>query len=220
MDHSRIELWAQQINEVADELQNLLTHRQIYRRYGEMVNNAQLSQDGAIFQNWIKTNYVTFVAMSIRRQMGQGKDETSLINLISDIGSSSTDITRKWYRTLYPDRLVFDVDVASNMANQFFDQAAGTGETFDPKIAHDDLEELKRVGNDIRLLANRTVAHNLAKEAPKINFDQADACIDKFRDIASRYLMLLTGSGSSLETVIVDDWQSIFTRPWIQPNKF
>lgn len=217
MPPSRIELWTQQIRKITDELENLLTHRQIYRRYGEMVSsNSAVGSNGAIFHNWVKTNYVTFVAMSIRRQMGEGRDEISLVKLISDIKLHSGEITRDWYKSLYPDRKLFDIDVSAGMANQFFDQTAGEGESFDPAIAEKDLEALKTMGKDIKLLATRTVAHSIDKEVPKLTFDQVDQCIDKFKQITSKYLLLLTAAGENLEVVIVDDWQAIFTKPWIK----
>lgn len=37
MPTSHIELWTQHIRRITNELENLLLHRQIYRRYGEMV---------------------------------------------------------------------------------------------------------------------------------------------------------------------------------------
>jgi hypothetical protein len=182
-------------------------------------SNSAVGSDGTIFHNWVKTNYVTFVAMSIRRQMGEGQDEISLVKLISDIKIHPGEITRDWYKSLYPDRKLFDIDVSVGMANQFFDQTAGKGESFDPTIAEKDLEALKTMGKDIKLLATRTVAHSIDKEVPKLTFDQVDQCIDKFKEITSKYLLLLTAAGENLEVVIVDDWQAIFTKPWIKSAK-
>jgi hypothetical protein len=217
MPASHIEIWTQQIQKISDELENLLLHRQIYSRYGEMVNsNRRVGSDGVAFHNWVRINYVTFVAMSIRRQMGEGPDEISLIKLIDDIRRNSNEITRDWYRTLYPDRVLFGIDLASDMANQFFDKAGGKGKSFDPGIAEKDLKELRTLGKDIKLLATRTIAHNIDKEIPRLTFDQVDQCIDKFKEITSRYLLLLTAAGNNLETVMVDDWQAIFTKPWIR----
>lgn len=186
-----------------------------------MVNrNSEVGSEGGIFHNWVKTNYVTFVAMSIRRQMGEGRDEISLVKLIGDIKLHSGEITRDWYRSLYPDRKLFDIDVSGGMANQFFDQTAGKGESFDPTTAEEDLDALKTIGKDIKLLATRTVAHSIDKEVPKLTFDQVDQCIDKFKEITGKYLLLLTAAGENLEVVIVDDWQAAFTKPWIKPAKF
>lgn len=219
MTTSKTELWTQQIQKITEELENLLMHRQIYRHYGEIVNsNKSIGSEGAIFHNWIKTNYVTFVSMSIRRQMDMGADVVSLVKLINAIRQNPAEITRDWYRSLYTNEPLTGNGIAAGMADQFFNETAGNGDTFDPAIAQRDLATLTEIGKDVKLLATRTIAHNIDEEVPKLTFDQADQCIDKFREITSKYILLLTAAGNDLEPVIADDWQNVFTKVWITPS--
>lgn len=201
---------------ITSDFEHLLASRQIYDQYRSMVSNNQSVMDsGAIFHNWLRDNYVTFVAMSIRRQTDLDRDVISLAKLITDIQNNPQDLTRKWHRGLYGSDLP-DV-VKDSMANDAFTENAGEGQYFDPKIAASDLEILKKVSGAITALADREIAHRSKNSRPALTFNDVDACMDAFKEIIQRYILLLTAGFNLLEPVI-DDWQNAFTTPWIKNN--
>lgn len=202
---------------ITDDLIRLHSHRQIYNEYVRIIQqNKSVMNDGVIFHNWVVDNYVTFVAMTIRRQADNNakySDVISLAKLISDITKHPKDLTRSWYVGLWtkgvPDSF------QEGQANQTFTSNAGSGEYFDSAIGFSDLARLTAASSKIKRLATLSIAHNTKKLLPKVTFDEVNACIDMFRELVQKYILLLTASSNAIEPVI-DDWQNIFTKKWVQ----
>jgi len=209
-DKQKITKWQRWQKDIENDIIYLLTNRKIYKSYGEIVNgNTGIQNNGVLFHNWIKVNYVTFVAMSIRRQLDKDYDVISLERLLSDIKSNPESLSRKWHASLY------DGFIVNNYADQMFNKYAGSGDYIDPVIIEKDLSELKSAGENIKKLADRSIAHKTTKAKPELTFNDADTCIETIKKIASKYRLLLTAQGGDLEPII-DDWQNIFTQKWIE----
>jgi len=209
-DKQKIAKWQRWQKDIENDIIYLLASRKIYKSYGEIVNgNTNVQNNGVLFHNWIKVNYVTFVAMSIRRQLDTDNDVVSLERLLSDIKLNPESLSRKWHASLY------DGFIVNNYADQMFNKNAGSGDYIDPVIIEKDLSELKSAGENIKKLADRSIAHKTTKAKPELTFDDADKCIETIKKIAIKYRLLLTAQGGELEPII-DDWQNVFTQKWIE----
>lgn len=211
----KITSWLEWQEKIMQDMIRLHGSRQIYKNYvGILDQNPAIATEGVVFHNWIVDNWITFTAMTIRRQADKNPkydDTISLAKLIEDIAANPEVLTREYHISLYEKP---DDDFWKGMASNSFTEHAGSGEFFDPEIANADLKKLDAVSLKVRQLATRSIAHSSTKPMPTITFDEVHACIDTFRELLQRYVLLLT-AGWNLVDPVMDDWQEIFTRPWI-----
>jgi hypothetical protein len=209
-DPQRLAKWQRWQRQIEHELISLLGSRQIYKSYGEIVTkNEAVQKGGPLFHNWIVDNYVTYVAMAIRRQADTDSDSVSLARLISDIRDHPESMTRATHVAFYKNFII------EGYGDQMFTEHAGPGDFMDPTIAKKDLAELQEVSRSVNQLASRTIAHKSTRAVPKLTFNDIDACIEAIKKIAQKYILLLSAAHNVLEPVM-DDWQTIFTMKWIK----
>ena len=212
-DPQKIDKWKRWVEQIESDLVHLLGSRQVYKSYGEIVRgNETVLKGGPAFHNWITDNYVTFVAMSIRRQTDTDNDVISLARLISDIRDNPESLRRDWHISFYKN-MAFGV--GNSVGNDTFTKNAGTGDYMDASIAQNDLDNLMTISQKVGKLANRKIAHKTTKAIPQLTFDDVDECIEGIKEIAQKYILLLTTAFNVLEP-IMDDWQGIFTMKWIE----
>jgi hypothetical protein len=213
----KLDEWIRWVDRIETDLIHLLGSRQIYKRYIEIVQaNDKVRRQGTIFHDWVIHNYVTYVAMSIRRQLDENGDVISLAKLIREIKVNPENVTKEWHRTLYTNSLAIEHGIPDST----FEHCAGKGESFDSRIAEADLQDLLKLSQNIRKLANREVAHRSKNKSPtKVTFQEVDDCINKLKELARKYILLFTAASNEMEPAILDNWESIFNRPWFQHNK-
>jgi hypothetical protein len=193
----------------------LHSSKQIYDDYISILRrNESVEKEGVLFHNWIVDNYVSFVAMAIRRQAETPKanndDVISLGKLLSEIIESPGELTRAYFTSLY-------VHMPKGMADKHFTENAGAGDYIDPKMVEKDLEELLLATKKIEDLATLSIAHHTTKKKPELTFNEVNKCIDTIKKLTQKYVLLLTATWNVVDPVI-DYWQGIFTRPWIHQD--
>lgn len=211
---TRLEKWVSWQETISQDLIRMHGSREIYNDYLKIVTqNKKVESEGVLFHNWVIDNYVTFIAMTIRRQADDNSrhhDVISLAKLIKDIGDHPEELTRKWYISLYKEQS----DHSKSVADESFTKLAGSGDYFDPQIAIDDLATLHEASKKVTDLATLSIAHYTKKFLPKLTFDEVNSCIDTFRELVQKYILLLTASSNAI-TPVMDRWQGIFTEVWI-----
>ncbi len=206
--------WLKWIGAIENDMIQVLSSRQFYKEYGRIVSsNNSINTEGSLFHRWVIDNYVTYVAMAIRRQLDDYNDVISLKRLVQDIANNPNDISRSEHVKLFSS-LPPLVD-GNTQGNQSFDKLAGSGQYFDPQIAVDDLSLLENDGISIMQLVNRKFAHNSKNQSPIMTFDDVDEVIETLKSLVQKYMLLITATHSTLEPVIGQDWQDIFTKAWI-----
>lgn len=206
---TKIDKWRRWMSNINDELIQLFGSRQIYREYGRIVSrNTRVDKTGAVFHRWVIDNYVTYIAMAIRRQADLDSHSISLAKLIYDIKEHPEALKRTDFVALYKNMSV-------DFAERDFSELAGKGEYMDSTIAQADYERLITVSKDVYDLASRSFAHKSTRVSPKVTFNDVDRCLEEIKSIAKKYELLMTGSSLEHEPVIAQDWQDIFL-PWIE----
>jgi hypothetical protein len=207
--------WMAWQEKILDDVIRLHGSKQIYYEYVRIIElNRSVKDEGILFHNWIVDNWVTFTAMTIRRQADRNpyhKDAISLGKLIDDIGNNPTELTREFHISLYTQTPEF---IRTGVANATFTKQAGSGKYFDAKIAQADLAKLETTSRKVQDLATLSIAHHSKKPLPKLTFDEVNQCIDVFKELTQKYVLLLT-AGWNLVDPVMDYWQGIFTRSWI-----
>lgn len=203
--------WSEWSGKITVNTIKLLRSRDIYRGYLDVLKNNSSIQNPITFHNWVRNNYGNSVASHIRRELGTGRDEISLIKLLDQIKSKPHLITKSWHAEIYKG------SSAEDFADSTFKRLAGTGDVFDGEIAKQDAKRLRELGSDIEAYVTNRIAHEIDEPLKKEpSYDDLDKFIDEYQGIVKKYNLLFTGSSNSLTTHFQGDWQEIFRKPWIE----
>lgn len=204
----KLEKWLKWINEIHKDAEDLLEGQHIFSTYIEIIKNNPEIESPADFHWWVRNNYVSFIAMSIRRQAEwKDPDIVSLGKLLKELEESPEVITRKWYKDTF----------SYEWSDPDFTNVAGTGDYFDPEIATKDLSTLITMSEKITQFADRRIAHKSKQPVPVVKFEEVDSFIQEFEKMLKNYLLLFTASGyDGLRPIPQYDWEQIFTKPWIK----
>jgi hypothetical protein len=204
----KLEKWLRWIEEIHKDAEELLQSQYIFSTYLEIIKNNPDIESPSDFHWWTRDNYVSYIAMSIRRQAEwKDPDIISLGKLLHEMQQSPEVITRQWYK----DTFQYD------WSDSDFSNVAGTGAHFDPLIAQKDLETLTNLSQNIIRFTDRKIAHKSKQPAPTVKFEEVDVFIAGFEKILKNYILLFTASGyTGLRPIHQYDWEEIFTKPWIK----
>lgn len=212
MDKQKLEKWNRWIGQIQADIISLLSARQIYKGYVEIViANSYVQANGATFHSFVIDGYVTQISMAVRRQLDTDPDTISLAHLITEIRDNPATITRSDYVTRYLD---MPMGIGESIGNQHFTELAGDSDIFNSTIAQTDLNTLKEASSKIRSLADRKIAHRSKQPISKTTFKETDECIEVIKKLTQKYITLLTGGHNVLEPILLD-WQNVFTKKWI-----
>jgi hypothetical protein len=202
--------WGGWIDSIHKDVEKLLSDREIYRRYLEIVKNNREIQSPADFHIWVRENYVASVVTAIRRQLDTRKDVVSLMRLLIEIRNHNQILSRDWYKNTHQ----------YDWADVDFTNVAGNGTFFDNKIADEDIKQLELLGKSIQEYSHKYVAHKSKDQMKKIpTFDDVDKFIEKLEEITKKYILLFTASGyTGLLPTWQYDWDIIFKEKWIKES--
>ncbi len=203
--------WSQWIEFIQDDVTQLLSDREIFRQYIEIVKANKEIQSPSDFYLWVKNNYVSAAVSSVRRQLDNDKRVISLMRLLIEIKANSKSLSRVWYKNKHQ----------YNWADIDFTRIAGNGICFDGKIAQHDIDSLKILGKNIEGFANTYIAHRSKNPMDIVpTYKDLDRFIDELNTIIRKYILLFTGSGyTTLLPTWQYDWTTIFKQSWIKTKK-
>jgi len=216
----KLQKWVRWINEICNDTQDILSNKEIYDQYLEMVKTNKEIQSPSDFHEWTSRNYGSYIVMAIRRQLDDDNDVISLKRLLMELKQSPQLLTKKWFKSLYSNsanKLPIPLEA---FADSDFEKEAGSMEYFDPSIAETDLSKLEALGKAITRYASKQIAHK-TKIKSKLTFSEINKFLKEFEDIVKKYILLFTGAGYvSLTPEYSYDWLTIFTKVWMKPNSF
>lgn len=201
--------WQKWLLIIQRELEDLLISRSMFNRYIEIAKGNPRIHEPSDFHDWTKTNYVSYVASTIRRQLDLDDDVISIHRLLEQIKQNPNLFTKDWHRSLYP-------KLGSAQADANFKEFAGLEDHIDPRIVEEDINKLLKLGENIKKFATRRIAHSSKKPINTVTMEAVDIFIDELNKIAGKYILLFTGiQFDSLEPVFQYDWDVIFKEKWI-----
>jgi hypothetical protein len=113
-----------------------------------------------------------------------------------------------------------------DFADAAFDKFARPGASaVNPEVVRADLAELRSTTCNLRRLANKYVAHldekashGQSSSRPFVTWKELGAAIDLLGKLLQKYELLLNQSSmESVEPVILEKWEKVFTVPWSPP---
>jgi len=200
--------WDRWVDSIHKDVEKLLSNREIYRRYLEIVKNNQEIQSPSDFHIWVRENYVASVVTAIRRQLDTRKDVISLMRLLTEIRSHNQILSRDWHKNAHQ----------YDWADADFTNVAGNGAFFAKEIAEEDIKQLESLGKSIQEYTHKYIAHKSKDQMKKLpTFNDVDKFIEKLEEITKKYILLFTASGyAGLLPIWQYDWEEIFRKKWIK----
>lgn len=211
MDHEEeIRTWRDWFSIIREEVWKMLVSRQVWKRYGEIVNSNPEIQSPSNFHRWVTGNYIAAQSLAVRRQTDPGPRSVSLQRLLSRVAEVPEVLSRERYLSLQG---------GDSMANGWFDAVSGPGQPhIHPDVAKDDLKTLKSKADRVRILVNKRIAHWDEVEyaaAGDITVGEVHESIDYLVTLLQKYGPVIIGSIPG-DNVSEPAWWSIFYRPWIE----
>lgn len=216
----RFQKWIRWIDQIRIDTENILSNKEIYDQYLEIVKANKKIQTPSDFHEWTSRNYGSYIVMAIRCQLDDDKDVISLKHLLKELKQSPQLLTKRWFRSLYSNSVNKLPIPLEAFADSDFETCGGNLEYFDPSIAETDLLKLEKLGKTITRYANKQIAHK-TKVKSKLTFSEINKFLKEFEDIVKKYILLFTGAGYvSLTPEYGYDWLEIFTKVWMKPNAY
>lgn len=207
MNNKKMGDWQKSAKSISKEVGDLLYGRDVFRKLSDIVQKNPKINFKATFFQYYKLQYVHFAVSKVCHQVDTNKKSESLINLLYDI-LDGHKITRKWWVS----------QGSGSLSNEAFEEHFGKGKFVSRSTICCDICSISRETRKIKKFRNKRIAHmdKNKKFVSEVTFDELDKAIDVIEEIALKYLLLLVQSGRETLLSTPDDWQNVFTIPWIE----
>lgn len=211
--------WRSWLEPMKTDLTHLLGKREIFWELQEIAEeNSQILKHGTFF-DWMCTNYITAVTISIRTFTDQSSDVHSLWRMLYEMLEHPGAINRKAHKVLFPKTPEFH---HFNIDDLSFDNIAGKGRNvMSQRIIRKDLRDLEDSSERVRKFVNKRVVHRTPvgqiRRLPK--FNELDESMNTIDRIFCKYYLILTGSNiTSVFATRQYNWKEVLYEPWLLPG--
>jgi len=185
---NKLKKWSKSLNVIGCQIQNMLikqdTHHTLLRIIAE---NKSLHEHNPFYDHLFHT-YISYISVSLRRQLKRDKNSISLYGVLSDIADNMSDIPLHKHIELDPESDIARLKEASSVIEKYVDR----------RIAHTDKRSLDKRSLD---------------KLP--NPSEVENCIEIMKEIHKRYNSVVNKVDVELMPVRYD-WTHIFEIPWVQ----
>ena len=206
----KVQKWQNEIEEISSDVEDLLYSKRQAEELEKIIrDNVFVQQNIGTFWEHYKLNLTYFLVSKIWHQIDENNSSLSLINLLKDLHSNHSFITKEWW-----------LGNSEWLSSETFEKEFGKV-SLDPNLVYQDIQSLKVVTEEIKQMRHKRIAHTDAnrKLASKISHAKITEATDLIEKLVIKYLLLLTQSGRDGLTPTPDDWQGAFTKAWIKTNK-
>lgn len=206
--------WVEQIDRIANDVVALHHHRQIWRRVGEITQQAALPP--STFFDALSAWYATSQMTAVRRLVDRDRRALSLRRLLDDLIEHPTVMSRERHVALWlRDPAEEWTEREGNASYGHF--ADATGERLNIAAIEADRDRAVEAADAIKHYVDQRVAHrDLQPVAEVPTWREVDAAIDAFAEIVTKYTGLLKATHwAQFEPVIQYDWEAPFRRAWL-----
>jgi len=200
---SEVERWPAYLNGIRNELQLLYKGKTIYEGIAGIVQSNKTIQKPSYFHRWVINNHGIALAMGLRRHSDEDNRSRSLLNLLKSMRCNVRHIPLENAREFIAFKTLRDNQIPGELE----------------RMLDADILKLRDAMKPIRKFVNKRIAHTSVEgkwSSPEIK--TLHQMLNDMDKIVCRCSILLEGSENSIEVSIQDDWQSIFKRPWIEPE--
>jgi len=186
----------------------------IYHEVVSVVKTNPATLRPPVFFIWLRNNYVTAIAMGIRRQLDCDHRSISLGRLLREVELRPELINRRSYRAMMR-RKGLGPDDADEMLRRRIGSTA-----FTASIATRDIRRVERAEERIRRLVNKRIAHTglLSALRKPPSFQQIENAVEEIDQILVKYDALISGGGLSTTCPAMLNWNRVLEIPWVAPG--
>lgn len=85
-------------DDLFQQVHQLVRQREVFKSWNEIVDVAvPESKTRGLFHAWVNCNYVTSLAVGVRRMCDQDTRTRSLVRLLNEIEDHAAELTREWW---------------------------------------------------------------------------------------------------------------------------
>ena len=206
--NQKIKKWQEDIEKITGDVEDLLYSKLQAEELEKIIRaNPFVQQNVGSFWEHYKLNYTYFIVSKIWHQIDEDTRSLSLINLLKDLLTNHSLITKSWWVSQGPNAL----------SSSTFEEEFGKGDCLDPSLVCEDMQGLRESTKEIKEFRHKQVGHkdNSGKFASNISYTKIKEAIDQIEELVIKYQLLLTQSGYESLTPVPDDWEVAFTKEWI-----
>jgi hypothetical protein len=227
------ETWQAHLLKTRSDVGNLLLSRYIFQETQRVIGRKPKLE--GIFVKWLRINYVTTMALGIRRQLDTDSKAVSLANLFRSLIAKPNVITRERllsfvfystpvHRHRHRRSAAFRRWLEVENANLTFDDFAATDNAhMSREVVGRDLKLLQRKGMKVERFATKRLAHyDIVPPAP-VRYKEIDDALDALDGLLAKYNRLIRPiregrydtwiAGAPLED-LYPDWKQVFEMHW------
>lgn len=212
---AKLKKWIKWLDIIHDDLQQIVIHKNIFLRVGEIVKSNNTIQIPSAYYDFIGCSYTAFMIMGIRRQTKVNSQSISFSRLLKEICESPEKLSREYFKSLYTGSVVED------LADKDFDKFSGDNKNhIDAKMVEEDLLNLTNSGKLIEELADKRIAH-YDKQRPIIipTYNDLDECVELLDKLYCKYKLVLHASWQdTLLPTYQYDWEEVFRHKWLEDD--
>lgn len=204
------------MNDVTNSISSLVFTRHIYQRYTDIVRANPAVDVSNEFHDVFKLNYISAAVIGVGREIDMDKGSVSLARILQKIAEHPGEITKEWFVGCY--------NKFPRVGTRHFEEMFGGGDSVDPFIVTEDLGLLCHETKKLKKFRNKQIAHfdrNVRSFRFDIDFAYLNNAVSLLEKLAIKYDLLLHQTGWGDNTLLpgnADDWQEIFTIPWIRTS--
>ncbi len=201
----------QWLEKIKEEVRALTVNEYIFWEIQKIIRrNKQLKVPSA-FYGWMGRMYVAGMSVGIRRQLDSDTRSESLLRFLKCLKGNPSLISRKHYRSLYPQE-------QKAYADPDYDRVVGKRRK-QPLVSQIDrqIETLRRRSAGIVRYVNRKIAHMDATPPSSVpKFGDVGKTVRYLEKLIQQYVQLFRATHLDMSVNIVYDWLAIFRIPWIR----
>lgn len=212
-DDQRYAMWVEQLQLMARDVVALHHHRFIWRRVGEITQQANLPPSS--FFDALGIWYGGWQMTALRRLVDRDARTLSLTRLLDEIAAHPHVMSRDRHVALWATPAgVWDERHGEENYAPFAD---ASGERIDVAAVHADSRSASDAVVRIREYVNQRIAHrDLEPIAEVPTWGEINGAIDALGALVNKYANLLTASTwAQFEPVIQYDWEAPFRQAWL-----
>lgn len=205
--------WKVWLPRLTGQVMELYRQLSIYHEVVSVVKANPAALKPPVFFIWLRDNYVTAIAMGIRRQLDCDYRSISLGRLLREVEHRPELISRRSYRAMMRRKGLSPVEADEMLRRRIGPKA------FTAAIATRDIRRVERAEERIRKLVNKRIAHTGVQSALRKppTFQQIEHAVEEIDQIFVKYDAIIGGGGLTTARAAMLNWSRVLEIPWITP---
>jgi hypothetical protein len=216
--------WRRDFESIKVDTHYLFRERRTFRDVVDVFRkNERLQAVGGHVWDWMRTSWVSHVAMRIRRETDEQGNTVNFNQLLREIEARPDVATRgRYFAMLDPQnrerlRPMLEESFTRLWLPEGSPPSTNPDDRVDAKRVAADREALQKAAERILDVANQRVAHRTRVDVKSLTVPEVDAAFDAIEEMLKKYHLLLNGASlTDAEPTPQYDTHEVFTFPWLE----